>query len=157
MGVGLGPNPNEQGQARDPRLSTGYPPDIHRPRLIHSLSTSTGQSYPQVIHQISTGQNCCVKATLKKDLVDNRVNSSEITLEQSSCESYSVVEITVTPPFKAGCRALKTVYNGGPMVRWCIRTTTSRTQIGLYKRGKNWQGRGDDRHSSNTFIISLSH
>ena len=150
MGGGLGPNPNEQGQARDPRLSTGYPPDIHNVKVIHSLST---------------GQIRCIKATKKKDLVDTRVNSG-LGL-YSIVESHSVitvyttvdftVEITVEPPFKAGCRALKTVYNGGPMVRWCIRTTTSRTQIGLYKRGKNWQGRGDDRHSSNTFIISLSH
>jgi hypothetical protein len=41
----------------------------------------------------------------------------------------------VTPPFKAGCRALKTVYNGGAMVAWCIRTTESRTLAGVYKHG----------------------
>ena len=130
MGVGFRPNPNEQGQARDPRLSTGYPPDIHNVKVIHSLSTSTGQSYPQLIHSLSTGQIRCIKATKKKDLVDTRVNSG-LGL-YSIVESHSVitvyttvdftVEITVEPPFKAGCRALKTVYNGGPMVRWCIRT-----------------------------------
>jgi type II secretory pathway component PulJ len=67
------------------RLPTGYPqtPD---------LSTGYPQARAKVIHRLSTGQNRCVKATQKKVLVDNRVNSSDFTVEQSSCESYTVVE-----------------------------------------------------------------
>ena len=94
MGVGFRPNPNEQAAGA-------------RPQVIHSLST--GQSYPQVIHSfepelstgytpdihsLSTGQNRCVCATLKKDLVDTRVYS--IVVESLSVITvYSTVEQSI--------------------------------------------------------------
>jgi hypothetical protein len=78
VGVGFRPNPEERTAGASAGLSTGYPQT---------------QSYPQVIHQISTGQNRCVKATLKKDLVDNRVKGSEITVESHSVITvYTAVE-----------------------------------------------------------------
>jgi hypothetical protein len=75
VGVGFGPNPNERMAGASWKLSTGYP-----------------QARAKVIHRLSTGQNRCVKATNQNNLVDNRVNSSDFTVEQSSCESYSIVE-----------------------------------------------------------------
>lgn len=77
MGVGLGPNLNERKAGAGSGLSTAYPQT---------------QTYPQVIHQISTGLKCGIYTTQSKNPVDTRVNSSVITLEQSIAESYSVVE-----------------------------------------------------------------
>ena len=68
---------------------------IHRLSTDPDLSTGYPQARAKVIHRLSTGTNRCAKATQKKDLVDTRVNSSEISVEQSSCVSYSIVEITV--------------------------------------------------------------
>ncbi len=42
------------------------------------------------------------------------------------------------------------------MVAQCIRTAGSRTQIGLCKRDLRMEDRGDERHSSNTFVILLT-
>jgi hypothetical protein len=95
VGVGFGPIPNEQVAGASRKLSTGYPQTQTYPQVIHKHGPKLSTGYTPDIHSLSTGEIRCVKATQKKDLVDNRVNSSEISVEQSSCVSYSIVEITV--------------------------------------------------------------
>ena len=80
MGVGFRPNPNGQMAGASAGLSTGYPQTQTYPQVIHSLSPKLSTGYTPDIHKLSTGQNRCAKATLKRNLVDTRVNSSDFTV-----------------------------------------------------------------------------
>ena len=80
MGVGFRPNPNERKAGASAGLSTGYPQTLTYPQVIHKHGPKLSTGYTPDIHRLSTGQNRCAKATLKKDLVDTRVNSSDFTV-----------------------------------------------------------------------------
>jgi hypothetical protein len=61
-------------------LSTGYPQTQTYPQLIHKHEPKLSTGYTPDIHSLSTGQNRCVKATNQNNLVDTRVISSDFTV-----------------------------------------------------------------------------